>query len=117
MQRRSLDSSAWLDRQTTSYTVWCNRHSCSKGRSLHVAHLVEKNNADLDVEAVSLCLLINLLKKCLGLFEDVRLCGSAGLVQHEYDVGRFCLALTGEGKSDLSFEVLVECGRSLDVLR
>ena len=86
-------------------------------RQLHVAHLVEKDDAGLDVEAVGLRLLVDFLKKCLGLFEDVRLRGSAGLVQHEHDVGRLCLALTGEGKSDLGFEVLVERGRGLDVLR
>ena len=86
-------------------------------RQLHVAHLVEKDDADLDVEPVGLGLLVDFLKECLGLLEDVRLRGSAGLVQHEHDVGRLCLALAGEGKGDLGLEVLVERGRGLDVLR
>ena len=85
-------------------------------RQLHVAHLVEKNDTDLDVEAVGLGLLVDFLQERFGLFEDVRLGGSAGLVQHKHDVSGLCLALTGEGKGDLGFEVLVERGRGFDVL-
>ena len=85
-------------------------------RLLDVTDPVEEDYADLDVQTISLGFLANLLQEFFGLFVNVRLRGSARLIEHKHNVGRLGLALARERKRNLRLQILVKLGRRLLVL-